>query len=152
PRAVASGPAAPRGSQVLVRSVRPQPAATTRRARVESFGLTDKDLERIRALPQVSAVVPVRSFPAEARRLERMHPGQVIATLPGYQELAGLRVAAGRFLEDEDGLEMKNVAVLGAAAAERLFPEEEGVGKTVRLGSFFYVVVGVLREQSSPAG
>jgi putative ABC transport system permease protein len=44
------------------------------------------------------------------------------------------------------------VAVLGAAVAERLFPDDDAVGKTVQLGPALYVVVGVLREQGRPAG
>jgi multidrug resistance efflux pump len=148
----ASGARTARAGQILVRSVRPAPGAPAGRARTESYGLTDKDLVRIRALPDVTGVAPVRSFPVEARRRKGHHSRQALATVPAYRELAGVRLAAGRFLEDRDGLELKNVAVLGADAAGKLFPEQDPVGKAVRLGSHFYVVVGVLREQEGPAG
>jgi hypothetical protein len=156
PRAVASSPAkagahAPRPvpAQVLVRSVRPLPGPATGRSRLEAFGLTYKDLARIRTVPDATAVVPVRRFPAEVHRLARRAPGLVIGTVPGHRELAGIQLAAGRFLEEE-GPQMNNVAVLGADVAERLFPEEDAVGKVVRCGGSGYVVVGVLREQEQP--
>src|SRR5262249_37981561 len=54
----------------------------------------------------------------------------------------------------EDDVQMRNVAVLGADVAERLFPLQEPVGKVVRLGSACssFVVVGVLRKQDDPPG
>jgi hypothetical protein len=135
-----------------VRSVRP-PAddeAAQRRTRVLSYGLTLNDFERVAALPDVRGVVPVRTFPAEVRRLERMHPGRVVATTADFAEQAGLELAAGRFLTEGDDSQVKNVAVLGAAAAQ-LFPADEPVGQTVRVGAHFYLVVGVLREPPRPA-
>jgi multidrug resistance efflux pump len=140
------------GPRVLVRSVRPEAPPKGRRTWVSSFGLTHDDLERVRALPDVAGVVPVRSFPAEAHRLERRSDGLVVATVPGYAELPGVRLAAGRFLDEEDGQELMNVAVLGAAAAERLFPQGEAIGATVVLGRSLYRVVGILREQARSVG
>jgi putative ABC transport system permease protein len=54
----------------------------------------------------------------------------------------------GRFLSAEDEQHMKNVAVLGARAAEDLFPREDPVGKAVSLGRHAYLVVGFLRPQA----
>src|SRR5262249_21138748 len=75
-----------RPAQVRVRSVRLSSADKVR-TRVETYGLTYKDLERIAALPGVAEVVPVRRFPAQARRLEtRADTSEVIATVPGYKD------------------------------------------------------------------
>src|SRR5262249_35093917 len=70
--------AAPRPARVLVRSVRLPSESVGRRARIDASGLTIKDLERIKALPDVTRVVPVRMFPMETRRLDRMTLGPVI--------------------------------------------------------------------------
>jgi putative ABC transport system permease protein len=135
----------------LVRSLRIEPDAR-RRSFVESYGLTDTDLQRILALPDVTALAAVRSFPAEIRRRERSLLGRVVATGPEYLDLTGVRPAAGRFLQDEDGFATRNVAVLGADVAERLFPDQEPLGRTVRVHRADFVVVGVLEEQDRPAG
>ena len=138
-----------RETQVLVRSVRADRSAAGR-TRIETYGLTYKDLERIKRLPNVAAVVPVRSFPLGVKCRERSHKGQVIATVPSYRDVSGVQVETGRFLDDEDESRMRNVAVLGADAAERLFPDEDAVGKVVRLDRSVFVVIGVLREQGWP--
>jgi biotin carboxyl carrier protein len=135
--------------QVRARSVKPPAGEAARRTRIATYGLTFEDLERIAALPGVTAT-PVRSFPTEVWRRGRLHGGPLIATVPGYREAAGLRLEAGRFLTDEDDVLRQNVAVLGSETAERLFPAEDALGQTVRLGSDFYRVVGILQEQARP--
>jgi multidrug resistance efflux pump len=159
PRAIAgkaapgarSKAARPDSPAVLVRSVRPA-QAPGRRTFSESFGLTYRDLQQIAALPDVARAVPVRSFPVEARRLQRQVNALVAGTVARYPDVAGLHLAEGRFLDDEDERWTRNVAVLGADVADRLFPEEEPQGAVVRLGGSGYRVVGVLAEQDRPAG
>ena len=77
----------------------------------------------------------------------------VVATSSEYGEVRDLGIRSGSFitpLHDEDG---STVAVLGARAAETLYPGVDPVGQQVRLsfagGRFTlpYVVVGVLEEQ-----
>jgi putative ABC transport system permease protein len=145
---------APPSAQILVRSVRLAPELQRRRSFIESFGLTGKDLEQISALPDVTEVVPVRSFPVESRRLARLNRGYVIGTVPPYLQVTGVRLAAGRFLDDEEDVLMRNVAVLGADAALALFPQEDPIGRVVRLGSATtsFEVVGILQRQGDGAG
>jgi hypothetical protein len=77
---------------VTVRSVKPASETSTGgRTRIATYGLTYMDLERIRALPNVTAVAAVRSFPVEARRRERVSVGRLNGTVPEYLELAGLQ-------------------------------------------------------------
>jgi putative ABC transport system permease protein len=157
----AGGEGPPRGARglarpatgILVRSVLPAAwdERAVRRTRVLSYGLTANDFERMAALPDVSRMVPVRTFPQEVRRLERMYPGRVVATTADFAGQAGLELAAGRFLTEEDDLQVKNVIVLGAAAAGQLFPGDDPIGQTVRLGPYYYQVVGVLGEPAQPA-
>jgi putative ABC transport system permease protein len=116
---------------------------------VLSYGLTARDFERLAALPGVTALVPDRTFPQEVYRLEKSHKGLVVATTAGFAEKADLTMESGRFLTADDDRERKNVAVLGTETAARLFPLDDPVGQTVRVGSYFYQVVGVARE---PAG
>jgi putative ABC transport system permease protein len=47
---------------------------------------------------------------------------------------------------------MLNVAVLGSRTADNLFPFEDPLGKSVRLGNYFYKVVGVLRQRMPTGG
>lgn len=151
PRDPASGQKQSRGpgaTDILVRSVKPAAdAGDGRRSRVASYGLTYQDFERLQTIEAITRLVPLRSFPQEIRHLERKVTGRLVATRPEYAEVFAIKPAAGRFLTAEDDRQMKNVAVLGAAVAKDLFPQQDPLGQTVQLGEHFYVVVGVAPER-----
>ena len=118
-----------------------------RRTRIQSYGLTFKDLECISALPYVGEVLPVRRVPQEARYLERMSNCLVIATTPDYPMLGHTRIETGRFLSADDLRKRENVVVLGAAVADSLFPDGDAMGKQVVIARHGYTVIGVLQER-----
>jgi putative ABC transport system permease protein len=143
-------------TNIIVRSVKPpDDSTTTRRTRVAMYGITYADFKRIATMEEggtISRMVPMRIFPQEIRRLERMHNGRTVGTIPEYAEVNQLEVAVGRFLVPEDGLRMKNVAVLGSAVAASLFPFSNPIDDTVRLGQHFYRIVGVLKDRMPTGG
>jgi multidrug resistance efflux pump len=136
-------------TELLVRSVRPAPEdGRAARTRVMAYGLTYDDLKRMEAVAGVAELVPVRIIPSSAYRAETGHrSARVIATTPAFADAADLQLAAGRFLNEKDEQEMNNVAVLGSDVAEKLFGDKEALGESVRLGNYFYRVVGVVRER-----
>jgi putative ABC transport system permease protein len=141
-------------TNIIIRSVKPPDEANqTRRNRVSIYGLTYADYDRFATMrgDVITRMVPLRIFPQEIRRLAKMHNGRVVGTTPGYQEIHELDLAAGRFLIEEDDAKLKNVAVLGSTVCDKLFPFENPLGQTVRLGSYFYTVIGVLKDRM-PAG
>lgn len=140
-------------TNIIVRSVKPpDDSSTQRRSMIANYGLTYDDYDRFQTIGSIGRMVPMRVFPQEIRRLERMHNGRVVATVPEYADVNQLSLAAGRFLTEEDDFHMKNVAVLGSGTAEALFPFKDPVGDTVRLGSHFYLVVGVLKDRMPTGG
>ncbi|MFO0880957.1 MAG: ABC transporter permease [Gemmataceae bacterium] len=143
-------------TNIIVRSVKPpDDSTTTRRTRVAMYGITRGDYERINTLQQsgtVTRMVPMRVFPAEIRRLSRMHNGRIVGTTPEYAEVNKLELASGRFLLHEDGVRMKNIAIIGSNVATDLFPFSDPLGETLRLGSYFYRVVGVLKHRMATGG
>jgi putative ABC transport system permease protein len=140
-------------TNLIVRSIKPpDEGSTQRRTVVANYGLTYPDYERFLTIPTVIRSVRMRIFPQEVRRFERMHPGRVVATTSEYARVNKLAPAAGRFLTTDDGYRMLNVAVLGSAVARALFPYDDPVGQTVRLGTHFYQVVGILDERLPTGG
>ncbi len=140
-------------TNIMVRSVKPpDDASTQRRSFVAMYGLTYGDYERFATISSVIRMVPMRVFPQEIRRLERMHNGRVVATTPEYADVNELPLSAGRFLTDEDDLREYNHAVLGSVTAEKLFPFDDPLGQTVRLGTYDYLIVGVLKERMPTGG
>jgi putative ABC transport system permease protein len=141
-------------TNILVRSVKPTEDLKTGDDEILAFGLTLADMERIhKTIPTVVSVTPTREFRRDLRYIDHKLEGRVVAVLPNYQELNGLRLARGRFLSDLDNEGYENVAVLGAETAEILFPIGDPVGKSIRIDeSQYYRVVGVTERKATSAG
>jgi putative ABC transport system permease protein len=137
---------------IIIRGVKPPESNTTTQQRVASYGLSYSDYDLFGAIDAVTRRVPMRVFSQEFRYLERKHNGRLVATLPEYAEINQLELASGRFLVNEDDEQMSNVAVLAANTADKLFPFEDPIEHSVRVGTYFYRVVGVLKPRMPTGG
>ena len=146
-------------NNVIIRSVKPAgqeeddsaTAATQSRARVLEYGLKHSDFERLKAtLPTIKKAVPIALVVQDAQnRHRRMPNARILGTTPDLLDVKNLAVYRGRFITNVDNFNTRNIAVLAAGAAERLFKFEDPVGESVLLGADVYRVVGVLDAQGS---
>lgn len=141
-------------TNIVVRSVKPSDdSATASRSFVVKYGLTMKDLERFHTLgDSLSMMVPMRVFPSEFRYNDRQCNGRLVATTGEYPEVNKLSLASGRFLTDDEGFERLNRCVLGAVIADKLFPFDDPMGKSVVIRSQEYRVVGVVADRMPTGG
>jgi putative ABC transport system permease protein len=141
-------------TNIIVRSVKPpDDASTTTRSMVATYGLKFRDLERFETFGDaIVRMVPMRIFPSEVRYLERMANCRLVATVPEYEEVNKLTLARGRFLTQDDETNALNVCVLGAESADKLFPFEDPLGKSVQCRNHRYVVVGVMADRMPTGG
>jgi putative ABC transport system permease protein len=144
-------------TNIIIRSVKPSDDATSAARRIAMYGMTWSDFERLLTIPTVVRIVPMRvKNPQEVSYLERKLDSRLVATTAQYAEVHELEehqlIEAGRFLTAEDDHKMLNVCVLGSNIARRLFPFDNPVGKTVRLDSHFYEVIGVLKDRMPTGG
>jgi putative ABC transport system permease protein len=144
-------------TNIIVKSVKPADEGnTSRRTFVAIYGLTTEDYVRFQTIPDVARLVPLRVvFPMEARYLGRMAGARMVATTPEYADIQKIELASGRFLTADDDLKMSNYVVLGSGLADALFPFEDPIGRTIKLGSnnsFFYKVVGVIKDRMPTGG
>jgi putative ABC transport system permease protein len=140
---------------LIYRSVKPSEelqAAGGRPARILNYGLKYDDFERILAtVPSLTKALPIREIKKEIRHLNRAVEGRVVGTTHLYAEFNRLRVEKGRFLTEADNENFENYAVLGFEVAQKLFPYEDPLGKSVKLGSDYYTVIGVTQPRASTA-
>jgi putative ABC transport system permease protein len=68
---------------------------------------------------------------------------------PSYFDIRRRSVVVGTLFSEADLQDRTRVLVLGPTVAERLFPGENPVGKTIRMGRFPFRVVGVLASRGS---
>jgi putative ABC transport system permease protein len=142
-------------TNVIVRSVKPPDDASSssgRQARIPVYGLTWQDYERFQTIPTVIRLVPMRVFPQEMKYLGRKYTGRMVGTTPQYQEVNQLELASGRFLTDDDDHYKVNVCVLGSRMADELFPFEDPIDKSVKVGTYIYKVVGVIKDRMPTGG
>jgi putative ABC transport system permease protein len=141
-------------TNIIVRSVKPpDDSATAGRSFVTTYGLTNKDLARLSTFGDViSRTVPIRVQPTEARYLERISQARVIATTPGYADVHQLEMARGRFLVEADDRDVMNYCVLGSDVADKLFPTEDPLDKSVLLVRMKFKVIGVVKERMPTGG
>ncbi len=66
------------------------------------------------------------------------------AVSPGYFRINSIPLLAGRDIDESDNFEAQNVAVINRAAAERWFPNEDPIGKTIEFWSTERQVIGVV--------
>lgn len=140
-------------TNIIARSQKPSDdSSTASRSFIATYGLTFRDYEKFQTLTVFVRDVPMRVFPREIRRREMMHNGRVVATTPDYQEVNRLELASGRFLVDEDSRLLRNVCVLGATTADKLFPYDDPINQSVALGGHDFQVVGVLKDRMPTGG
>ena len=140
---------------IILRSIKPPEDTQANgggRGSMIDYGLTYQDAARIQAtVLGVQRVLPVRIIRENVRFSANSVPCQVLGTLPVYTEIAGLDVLRGRFLSHLDVENHDNVCVLTAGLAERLFPYQDPLAQAVKIDSFYYRVVGLVREKSAVA-
>jgi putative ABC transport system permease protein len=143
-------------ANIIVRSVKPleQKRTGDDDSLLLTYGLTNADRARIaETIPTVVSVTPVREFPMDVRYNDRKVEARVVSVLPKYQGLNRLELARGRFITGRDNEEYDNVVVLGAEIAERLFPVEDPINKSVRIAeNNYFRVVGVTERRAITTG
>ncbi|MBG87600.1 MAG: ABC transporter ATP-binding protein [Verrucomicrobiales bacterium] len=139
-------------NNIIIRSLKP-PASetenTTGRSFVLEYGLTYDDSARLReTIKGVDKVLPMRIVRENARFAQNMLQCQIIGTLPYYLEITALELKAGRFLTVNDEKNQDNICAITEHLASRLFPYQNPLNQSIRVGSMYFQVVGVVRETS----
>ena len=114
--------------------------------RKHSTGLSLRDLEAVNVtLPFVeksSAEKKVKTYSVYTNQGETK--SNVLGVTTDYFDLSNLTAASGRLLNADDDNQFSQVAVLGAVAARKLFPQGEAVGQKLKVNHLWLTVVGVL--------
>ncbi len=72
--------------------------------------------------------------------------GQLIGVSHHQDELSGLRIAEGRFIDAIDDENHAQVAVIGTSIRRNLFGSETAIGKHLKVNDLWFEVIGVLQE------
>ena len=143
---------------ILLKSVKPPEDNSDKKGTdLFAYGLTYADLDRIKdTIPTVTDATPIRTFPKTIRVRERKLDGRLVAVTPAFFKQNNITVARGRGIEITDEEKYDNVAVIGASAADVLFPAEDPVGKSIAIDGLGqaipFTVVGVTEDKTLATG
>lgn len=133
---------------IIIRSTKPPEASDAGQGGGRSwqvtYGLKRDTLAAIQHnFADARRIVPLKAVGSEVLRNEIRQTSQAFGTLPEFQEVANINIARGRFLTREDVEQRAGVAILGHQVAQRLFPIEDPLGRTVRIDDHVFEVVGI---------
>ena len=138
----------PQTATILVKSVKPEPPPITRG--LTMYGLTRNDYRRIVAtIPDIRQAIPVRKAIGRTQYRDRVRDVSLIGTTEAFAGAHGLEVYRGRFLTEKDHKTLENVAVITREIAGKLFLDEDPIGKPLRIGRNYFLIVGVVSRASA---
>lgn len=140
------------GRNILVVGAARTETSPLRGASRPSTTLTVSDWESIqREVPGVLRTAPVADGNLTVRVGGRSVPARVTGTSPGFRESRSFPLAAGRFIDEDDLLQRRRVAVVGPLVVDELFGGESPLGERLLVRGVPFHIVGVTREKGISA-
>jgi len=139
-------------SNIVITAQRPPESseASGGAMRILDYGITRLDLERLQTMPGLTSIVPMRDTERTVVIGDKSFPNvRAIGTTPQIFEVIRLRLARGTTFSDVQYDRGEAVCVLGAKAAEQMFPFQDPLGAqimigTPSMGTTLLTVIGVL--------
>jgi putative ABC transport system permease protein len=104
-------------------------------------------------IPGVLRVAEVQNaFDVDVKYRDSSGTPAIFGVSANWTELRDDEVVQGRSITDEDVRGLARVAVIGADVRTTLFPNEDPVGKTLRIGDVPFQVTGVLGSRGAGPG
>ncbi|MGC1414593.1 MAG: ABC transporter permease [Candidatus Acidiferrum sp.] len=104
-------------------------------------------------LPEVKQVALLQNaFDIDVKYRDKNASPAIFGVSANWLDLRGDELAAGDFINAEDMQSLARVAILGADVVPELFPEDDPIGKTIRVGDVPFQVKGVLQARGAGPG
>ena len=130
-------------AELVQRPDKPQPL---------SYEMTLDDMEAAKTIPNVVEVAGSRELPMSVITNGVERAVNLVGVTEGYQPIRRLLVLRGRFLDAGD-MEMRSkVCLITTQLADKIFGQDNPVGRTIRMGELTFTVIGVFRERVETFG
>jgi len=112
------------------------------------YGLTNTDINTIRmTIPGVNNVISSRIVKKNIWHLASSLNADVVGTQVDYPVSRNYSLQSGRFFSQSEVRDHANVVVLSDEVARALFPIDNPLGKSVKIDSDYYNVVGIMEPE-----
>ncbi|MCU0582468.1 MAG: ABC transporter permease [Syntrophales bacterium] len=117
----------------------------------QATNLTPEDARAIReSIPAVAdlSAAGYKTFPVRYGNISLK--GILVGGVePNFQDIRNFRAREGSFIADQDNLDRNKVAVLGRTVVEKLFGDEDPIGKYILIWRVPFQVIGIMEEKGS---
>ncbi|MEQ8956127.1 MAG: ABC transporter permease [Gammaproteobacteria bacterium] len=140
-------------TNILLKSVKPAEVEESSRQgfgppQAIVYGLTDSDIISIRnTIPGVNNVIASRIVKKNVWNLARSMNVDIVGTSVEYPESRNYKLQSGRFFSETEMRDHGNVVVLSDEVARALFPIDNPLGKSVKIDSDYYNIVGIMEPE-----
>jgi putative ABC transport system permease protein len=115
--------------------------------------ITAADIAAIKAaLPHVAQVAGTHDTPMTFVVNGTSRPVSLVGVTDGFQEIRRLVIVRGRYFDEDDMIAHSKVCLLTRELADLAFPNEDPLGKDIRLGDLHFTVIGVFHERTATFG
>src|SRR6266853_5398927 len=121
-------------------------AGGTRSGRLIHWG-EDDYLQVAAESPACKYSMPELGSDVQVRTLYNSGTIPVVGALPPFSEIRSVATAQGRFYNDEDNENARNVAFLGSDTKKQLFAEHEALDQTIWMNGVPYTVIGIMKSK-----
>ena len=140
-------------NNIIIRSIKPPNESTQQSRGPVPYGITRADYERLtETIPTIERALRIREIRRRFAYGGRLVDGRLVGCTPEYAEVTRLQVDRGHFITDTELDKKHNHCVLSAGVAEKLFPLEDPIGRSIHVEQEYYVVVGVMKAKDPTAG
>ncbi len=117
-----------------------------------SYEMTLEDMEAVRSIPHVAAVAGTREQPMTMTVEGVERPAHLVGVTDGYQAIRRLLIVRGRYFDQGD-MEMRSkVCLITTQLTDRIFGQENPIGRPIRIGELTFTVIGAFRERVETFG
>lgn len=111
--------------------------------------LTFSDLDDLEKLPSIETIAPVIFITGTSSYEGEEASPQVFGTTPEFFQNQTIRAEIGRLIDASDIEGAKAVALLAPDARDKLFGQQDPIGKRIKIGENHYTVIGVTKALGS---
>src|SRR6516162_6599237 len=113
--------------------------------------VTEDVAAMLKECPAVASAAPGTQTSAQVVFENDNWGTRITGSTPEYFDIRSWPLQSGASFTDDDVTTAANVAVIGETVRKNLFPNTDAVGKTIRIGTLRFMVVGVLVEKGQSA-
>jgi putative ABC transport system permease protein len=108
-----------------------------------------KDAEELEEVPNVKNIYAGQTGQAVFSYKDQNKVTLIFGVTASFDEIDSGEVGEGRFFTDAEDKSLARVVVLGSNLKEKLFGEDDAIGKMVKIKKQNYRVIGVMKERGS---